>query len=495
MSAAHGETFNRGERLVIRAGEARAALIRSMGMVPPQDEVPVGRFGRIFENLPVYEPTNAGIRELAETMREGEDESNDSAIPLGFAFLGQFIDHDITLDPVSRLDDRLDPEAVRNFRTPAVDLDNVYGEGPDASRHLYDTAGKNMSSEHRLPFRLLTGTAKNCDDLPRNRQGTALIGDPRNDENLLVSQIHHGFLAFHNQVVMHLEEEHKDNPLGNKDTFDEARKLATLHYHWVVLHEFLPHIVGSDVVMDIINNGRTHFKWEERSSRPYIPVEFSGAAYRFGHTLIRAEYNLNATKQGIKLFDLPFFGLCPNEDCGAEPGPSADYNLDFAYFFDTGTPDLQFCRKIDAKIAEPLFDLPFIHAGQDAPVSLPERNMRRGRTLKLPSGQDVAQAMGIAPLSNQDLGIANIQGLDGKAPLWFYILKEAALTENGEHLGPVGGRIVAETLVAMVDVVRQSYLSPAELATWRPTLPTQAGTTGTFTMSDLLAFRAVPAMA
>jgi len=492
--ASHGALSQRGIELVTKSDRRRMSMFHALGLdAQSPEQVPAGKFGRIFEGLPIYEPTNNAIRQVAETMREDDAAANESTIPLGFAFLGQFIDHDVTFDPISRLDDRLDPDAIRNFRTPALDLDSVFGDGPDASRHLYDTVGGNPKSEHRLPFRLLTDTAKNDFDLPRNRQGTAIIGDPRNDENLLISQVHRAFLGFHNEVVKYLLSKADGNPPGNKDLFEEARNLVTLHYHWIVLHEFLPHIAGTSVTNDVIVNGRQFFKWEERSDRPFIPVEFGGAAYRFGHTLIRETYNLNAATQGIELFKLPFFGTCPNGDCGEDGGPSTNYNLDWSYFFDFGNHDnLQFCRRVDAKIAKPLFDLPFIHRGEDPPASLPERNMRRARTLKLPAGQDVADAMGITPLDNATLGINEIDGLGGKAPLWFYILKESGLTGDpgGEHLGPVGGRIVAETIVGMIDVVREEILAPHDPQDWTPTLPDRAGNIGSFTMADLVAFRA-----
>jgi len=491
--SSHGAMSQRGIELVTKSDRRRMSMFRAMGLeAASPEQVPAGKFGRIFDGLPIYEPTNDAIRRIAETMREEENESGDSSIPLGFAFLGQFIDHDVTFDPVSRLDERLDPEAVRNFRTPALDLDNVYGDGPDASRHLFDTVGESPESEHRLPFRLLTDTAKNDFDLPRNRQGTAIIGDPRNDENLLISQVHRALLGFHNEVVKHLVKQAGGNPPGNKDLFEQARNLVTLHYHWIVLHEFLPHICGSDVTNDVLVNGRKFYRWEERSERPFIPVEFGGAAYRMGHTLIRETYNLNDNRQGIELFKLPFFGTCPDGDCGEGGGPSDDYNLDWSYFFNLGDQDkLQFCRRLDAKIAKPLFDLPFIHRRQDSPASLPERNMRRARTLKLPAGQDVAEAMGIEPLSNATLGIDRIDGSGGKAPLWFYILKESGLTGDpgGAHLGPVAGRIVAETLVGLIDVVRHEILAPLDPQDWTPTLSDRQGNVGAFKMADLIAFR------
>lgn len=460
-------------------------------------EPETGRFGALFPSLPTYEPTNAALKAVAEIMKENSEKpEEDSQIPLALAFFGQFIDHDLTLEPVSRLDDRLDPMALVNFRTPALDLDSVYGSNPDVSRHLYDTYGfdkegnenKNLGSEHRLPFRLLVGNYNDSIDLQRNRQGTAIIGDPRNDENLFISQLHRMIIGFHNEVVKAIMEENKDNPLSNKDLYEEARKEVTLHYHWIILHEFLPLIIGDELTNKILTEGRKFYGKELK--RPFIPVEFSGAAYRFGHTLIRAEYNLNDDISKLGLFQSPFFGVCPKEDCDEDKfkGIHKKYNLDWRYFlkFENDTENLQFCRKIDSSVALPLFKLPFIDARQDPPVSLPERNMRRGRTLMLPSGQAIAKEMGFVPISNEDLGLKGIDGLDNQAPLWYYILKEAELQTKGKHLGDVGGRIVGEVLVGIIEMT-QKVLYPEILTEWKP----KYGKNNNFTLKDLVSFKFV----
>ena len=523
MSATHGLSFQRGlahaalkplAGLAVQRAQS-AALAERFGaeadLLEPDEAaltaVQVGKFGNLFEELPGFEPSDEAIKQIASKMVE-EDESDASNIPLAFAFLGQFIDHDITLDPVSRLDERLDPDAIRNFRTPALDLDNVYGEGPDASRHLYDTRGTNMDLEHRIPFRLLIGDSAHPRDLPRNSQGTAIIGDPRNDENLLVSQIHAAMLRFHNAVIARLIAQAAGNPPANKDIFEEARRLVTTHYHYVVVNDFLPLICGQAVVDDIKTGGRDFFNWELRSDRPYIPTEFGGAAYRMGHTLVRNHYQLNDEFSGdhaVPLFDLPFFGLekdpnvfpiADNADPRPAHGPASGgydprYAIDFAYFVGLdGNPPVQTTRPVDAKVAKALFDLPFINKQQDPPASLPERNMRRGRTLKLPSGQEVAHRMGFTPRTNAELGIGAIAGLDGKAPLWFYILKESEL-ENAERadglsrLGSVGGRIVAEVILGLIEFVQKSY---DPLFDWTKLEATLAEEGETFDFGKLLTF-------
>ena len=134
---------------------------------------------------------------------------NNDRIPAGFTYLGQFVDHDITLDLTSIGDKAADPDGIENFRTPALDLDAVYGLGPDGSRQLYArnpgaNAGKGPGPKFligktiNVAFGGVTGDHRN--DLPRSPEGFALIGDHRNDENLVVAQTHLAFLKFHNKV-------------------------------------------------------------------------------------------------------------------------------------------------------------------------------------------------------------------------------------------------------------------------------------------------------
>jgi hypothetical protein len=199
------------------------------------------------------------------------DEALENArIPAGFVILGQFLAHDITADR-SLLARHAVAGELTNSRTPRLDLECVYGDGPVGNPFLYDRED---------PDKLLLG----ADDLPRNHQGTALVGDPRNDVHLLISQLHLAFLRFHNRTVDWLREE------GVSDAFEEARRLVRWHYEWVVVHEFLPLSVGEEIASDVGANGRRHYDPGEDTA---IPVEFSDAAYRFGHSQITPTYRLN----------------------------------------------------------------------------------------------------------------------------------------------------------------------------------------------------------
>jgi hypothetical protein len=238
-----------------------------------------GRFGRLFTGLPPFADDTQPIRDALAAlghpggpMDAGDDLSdaltlitdpsksannpNNPALTAGFTFLGQFLDHDMTFDPTSSLARRQDPESIRNFRIPALDLDSVYGGGPIASPHLYDS-----EAEGRTKFLIeeIPGSAEvTVDgrphfDLPRNSQQTALLGDPRNDENLVISQLHLALLRFHNHVVDDLASG-PDNALTPGERFAEAQRIVRWHYQWLIIHEFLPGTVGQDVVDEVLCN-------------------------------------------------------------------------------------------------------------------------------------------------------------------------------------------------------------------------------------------------
>lgn len=432
-----------------------------------------GKFGRLFPALPPFLPPQEALIELGAVggpMDPGtsHDTPND-AMPAGFVFLGQFIDHDITLDTTSSLEQRNDPEAIQNFRTPVLELDSVYGSGPEASPHLYQRV-------RGLPFMLLDEGASY--DLPRNSIGTALIGDPRNDENLIIAQLQLAFLKFHNQVLRDVRD------------FDEAQRLVRWHYQWIVLHEFLPLLVGHDLVESIYtgksySSGRRFYNWRHQ---PFIPVEFAVAAYRYGHAQVPGVLQVNDVfevngRPEVPLFDVNEFGKPdPNDLSGF--GVRAERRFaDWRYLFDTGDGVHQPSRSINTVLSGPLFELPFF-GGNDI-RSLAQRNLVRGRAFGLPSGQAIAHAMGEEPLGLDELDDVRDLGFAEETPLWFYILREAQVRGYGEQLGPVGGRIVAEVLIGLLEGDRLSFVRSHP--NWKPVL----GSYGDFTMVDLLQYAGV----
>lgn len=448
-----------------------------------------GKFGRLFPTLP---PLAGHVDSLREAMREigksggimdgGNTNPDNPAVFAGFTFLGQFIDHDVTFDPTSQLEQQVDPESIQNFRTPLLELDNVYGSGPGASPHLYDSSPANRG-------KLLIDVGFEH-DLPRNSQGTALLGDPRNDENVIVSQLHLAFLKLHNKAIDFVKADGVTPPAG---VFAKAQRLVRWHYQWIVVHEFLPHICGKDVVDDVLELGRCFYNWR---NDPFIPVEFAVGAYRFGHSQVRPGYRINAN------FAAAIFGQPgdPNDLSGGRRLP-VERKMDWRNFFQTHDTAPQLSKRIDTKLSPPLLRLPFIPPGNsNDPVSLAERNLLRSITFSLPSGQAVAQAMAVKkawkrvklkdvlplpPSAFKDLKqIGNNLKLDHETPLWFYILREAEARRDGRSLGPVGGRIVAEVFLGVLDGDRMSYRRANP--TWIPEFP--GATKGDFTMVDLLNF-------
>jgi hypothetical protein len=472
-----------------------------------------GKFGRIFPSLPSFAPDNPKVREALKDMgkkggiMDAKDDMTKSPVDLitnadlqvnnpnaplmsaGMTFLGQFIDHDVTFDPTSSLERQVDPEFIANFRTPTLALDNVYGSGPGASPHLYDQSADGRGIKFLLEPLGVKGK-DNVDkyDLPRNTQNTALIGDPRNDENLIVSQLHLLFLRFHNRMVDALRTKYPTK--SSAELFAEAQELVRWHYQWIVLHEFMPLLCGQEVVEDVVKNGRKFYAW---NNEPYIPVEFSVAAYRFGHSQIRPTYRANF---GISNQPNPTQFFAPIFDFGADanaPDPgdlrggkrSPRRFIDWHTFFQLGDGSMRQNKLIDTKLSSPLFQLPGFGSGEV--ISLASRNLLRQLTFSLPSGQRVAHAMRMTPLEPEvfaELKAYNV-GFERSTPLWYYILKEAEVEQMGVKLGQVGARIITEVFVGLMEGDNSSFLSQNPF--WKPSLPCWEAyrTKKHFTFADL----------
>jgi hypothetical protein len=463
-----------------------------------------GMFGRMFPKLRPLEVSDAKLKALSEAMLDADpqDTTKDNPnVPAGFTYLGQFVDHDITLDLTSLGDKQKDPLGVENFRTPSLDLDSLYGLGPDGSPHLYARSGAKFEKHGpkfvigrniNVAFGGVTGDFRN--DLPRSPEGMALIGDHRNDENLLVAQTHLAFMKFHNKVCDLLAG--GANPPA--DLFAEARRVVTWHYQWLVLHDFVERLTEPGIVARILHDGRKFYRFKRT---PYMPVEFSAAAYRLGHSMVRQSYSHNRIFNPAG-FDLLFgFTGLSGQIIGTlmpDPPPPAplpvpvlpsNWIIDWRRFYDLGTPSgtpgfaFNPARRLDPFLVKELHDLP------GGGGNLAFRNLKRGVMLGLPSGQDVAMHMKIRnPLTPQEIAsgpdgkVAKEQGLDKATPLWYYILKEAQMRGNGERLGPVGSTIISEVFVGLVHGDPQSYIW--QVRDWKPTLP--SAKRGTFTMADML---------
>lgn len=504
-----------GTASVLPGPAAHAQRAQHRRFVIPEDQ-----FGRLFPQLrPFAEPSpelNAALMELGQPggILDAKDDlaagpvdliadpalsrnnPNSTAHTAGTTFMGQFMDHDMTFDLTSRLGEPTDLQDSTNIRTPAFDLDSVYGGGPSEDRELYER----MERGHAAKFKIEYGGL--FEDLPRSKDGTAIIADPRNDEHLIIASLHAAFLLFHNKAVDLVEE--SDHRAPPDEVFRQARQLTTWHYQWMILHEFLPLFVGQKLVNRILSQGRRFYRPKEA----FMPVEFQGAVYRFGHSMVRPSYRANlAGDNGNAFFGMIFD---PAGEGQADPvdlrgGARAPRRfIGWQTFFDFGptftdpnstNPAIRSNKQIDTKLSTPLFSLPRgTIPAPDGPTSLPQRNLLRHVTWLLPSGQSIARAMNVEALSPADLselrGLDQQLHLDESTPLWYYVLKEAEVVEHGRQLGPVGSRIVGEVILGLLQLDRHSFLSVNRR--WRPTLPTTSGqVTGEFRMSDFLTFAGV----
>jgi hypothetical protein len=514
MTETRGETARYSRRgLLKRAGVGAGAVAVSGGLggvLAPRAQAARSAtvatspttFGRMFPGLPSFAPATDAVRSaLSDLGKPGglldakddlskgpvllitdlslsANNPNNPTHTAGTTFFGQFVDHDITFDTTSHLGVTTDPAVSPNTRTPSLDLDSVYGAGPVGSPQFYDPADHD---------KLRIGFGGLFEDLARVDDGTntAIIPDPRNDENLMIAGLQCAFILFHNQAV----EWARAHGYKGSSTFPEARQLTTWHYHWLVVHEFLPLIVGRAMVDDVLNNGRRFYK--PRMREGFMPVEFQTGAYRMGHSMVRPSYRANLKGDDGN----PFFGMVfdPAGDGETDPvdlrgGARAPRRfIGWQTFFDFGDGNVKPNKRIDTRISTPLFNLPLgAIASHDTPQALPQRNLLRQLTWSLPSGQSVAAAMGVTPLAAGDLSELQPYGFQSSTPLWYYVLKEAELVADGLHLGPVGGRIVCEVLIGLLQSDPSSYL--VQKPKWRPTL-TNAGTS--FRMKDFLTFAGV----
>jgi hypothetical protein len=294
-------------------------------------------------------------------------------------------------------------------------------------------------------------------------------------------QFHHAMLRFHNAVV--------DLLLAasfSGDIFGEAKRIVTHHYQWAVVNDYLKRICGTAAVNDAMATVTAPVGSPFR-----MPVEFAVAAYRFGHSMIRDNYWVN--------FNFPNASLAQVFEFNRNPRLPVFSNwvVDFNAFFDTGipVPVNNKARRIDSIMSPGLEFLPGLTGLM---AILATRNLRRALALGLPSGQGMANAFGLTPLTTAQLTsglpaaevtVLNSSSgvLSQKTPLWYYVLREAAVLGGGSQLGPVGARIVAETFVRILKRDVGSYLNLT--GGFSPFLP--AASPGDFTVADLVNFAGV----
>lgn len=451
--------------------------------------LPPGKFGRMFPaDLPANNLPDQVLIDLGNSMRESAPLASDSPIPAGYTYFGQFVDHDLSFTKEGGIIGAVtDPTQQRS---PELELDSLYGKGPSnaESRAMYE--GPVSAARFKIGMTTPTGDVGPNplpNDLLRQPDQTALIPDPRNDENLLVAQTHLLFMKFHNKVLAMLPSilpEH-DVAQPGESPFKRTQRIVTWHYQWIVWNDFVRRLIRPGVFASIANNGPLFYK-PPRGQRPFMPVEFSVAAYRLGHSMVRDNYSHNRVFFDTSL-DL-LFAFTGGGGMFGSPTLPSNWIIDWRRFYNLGASGvpLNFARKLDTKIGNSLFTLPGIPAGDAGNPDLAKlavRNLLRGKIQKLPSGQQIANFMGAVILQPNEIN-SGIAAVDADTPLWYYILREAeVLGEGGNHLGPVGSRIVGEVFMGLLQGDADSYLR--RRPTWRPFLGTVFGV---FEMADLVRF-------
>ena len=509
-----------------------------------------GSFSRLLKKDHDYKPLSLSdpdkvIGIVAHAIDQGPDTANDLPdeqenpfVPAGYTYFGQFVDHDLTFDTRSTL--QTIEGGLSSFpndeRTPRLDMDCLYGLGPSSAPFMYDEDGR-LATNPDKPFDLPRSAIRFKPDDPASHR--AIIGDPRNDENSIVCQLQLAFIQFHNAMIAHF----KQQGMAGGTLFRAAQREVRFTYQKIVVTDFLKRIVQKPVYEDFVQDrsagGDKAYKlYKKGELRHALPLEFTGAAYRFGHSGVRNAYRLNekfqrlifngaddATESLVGFGDLPenhkidwsLFvtdKLAPGAK-GNNPSQIGGQDVP------TDSPRLQYAYKLDTSLVNPLLTLP-PRIGGAGPLfnSLAARNIKRGYNFSLPSGQDVAKALGVGrhpPLRFGDrllafkdmpgMSAADAAALEEKTPLWLYILAEgqaclakadgsfAMKTEDGvtkidkdsdvgTQLGPVGGRILLEVFFGILDDDPESYVH-AEPGSWNSVV--KAGS-DTITLWDMLRF-------
>ncbi|MBD2060347.1 hypothetical protein H6F88_30870 [Oculatella sp. FACHB-28] len=482
--------------------------------------------------LPADNPadTIAKLKDLGNAMIDAQEpidpaEAN-SDIPPVYTYWGQFIDHDVTAntDRASQdlqtdiIKDDFQPlapdfvaEKLKNLRRPVFDLDSVYGDGPTLNPTNPTEAKDFYQEDDPVKFKIGQNALKNSagDDVPGERipptddlmrdlprkDRNAIIGDSRNDENLIVAQLHTAFLRFHNAVVDWIRTNEPKSFKDEQGLFERAQNLVRWHHQWLVVNDFLKTLTVDGTVDNILKGGLKFYDLQYRDI--FMPLEFSVAAYRFGHSMVRAgyDYNRNFGLEAVLIPSASFellFSFTGRGNIGERNGPGANDTLPFNWIIEwdrfvdkTAAAERQrrSARKIDTHLTPPLSTM--INEGEDEPSTmikellkhLAKRNLLRGYLLSIPTGQSLAAKLGVPKLTPEELKQDNSDAMNQalepfleKTPAWFYILKEAEVRAKGDTLGEVGSRLAAETFIGLMMNDPASYLNQRDYNNqqWEP---------------------------
>ncbi len=450
--------------------------------------------------------TISALKEVESLFMEAPPKTERMKLPPIYTYFGQFINHDMsapvgslaseaaTVPPVDQIGNTgpspdLDKqtraasvtpvlEAIKNEQPNPLSLDSLYGDGPGSGdgdiRRLYEADGVmfrigesvEVSDEELKAAAINPSKAirkRGAPDLPRNKH-EALIADLRNDENLIISQLHLALLLFHNNAAKALRTEFSDK----KQLFAEARKELTLHYQWCILHDFLPQLMWDDTLDEVLSAG------PKPEAVLGIPMEFTTAAFRFGHSMVSDTYDFNdnfgiggkldESASLIQLFTFTSRGGMANGKGGQLPN---HWIADWQRLTRTSSNKLSGADKIDLAFADGMMNK-MAHGNNLQHASIFFRNILRGYHRRIPFGQEIAMKMGVKIVPENEIAdmlpanmadLAKELDLASHTPAWLYFLCEARHFGKGEKLGPAASRIIAETFVGALKKNPKSILN------------------------------------
>lgn len=430
---------------------------------------------RLFPGLdPLKLQKDKDLKCIINAMLEPGGKIPKSSISAGYTYFGQFLAHDITFSAKPSKKKLSKKGKLNSLNTPKLNLDLLYGGGPATHPYIYS---QNIEKDYFFHLKkkkfkekisLQTFDDKNEStlvkgsfriwDVPR-KKGVALIPDPRNDEHILLSQLHTAFLLSHNNII-------SGSKIKNVvERFKRTKKKLVHHYHWLIINDYLKKFIKQDLIDDLISGKKTALYNPHKM--PFIPIEFSAAAFRFGHSLVRNSYSFN------RIYPLP---NVKKESFLALLEDNINF-VDWRNFFQSKSLNPKkssFLNK--AKIISPwlvsnLEDFPitnkFFRQSKIVGENLARLNLKTGFDLELPSGQSIAHALHLPENEILQVDIKNLPCYyRDNTPLWLYILYEAYSLEKGQKLGPVGERIIAEVIIGIIKSNPNSYLNTKP--SWSP---------------------------
>ncbi len=444
------------------------------------------------------QPDEETLKALAEAMLDDSDPA--SELPAAYTYFGQFLAHDLT--HMKKQENGNNETVWVNASNHALTFESLFGTlhaGGQSSAEWINEAGACLGQNQNIPTQI-----EPTFDLPRDiHNGQPRCVDPRADSNLALAQMHVLLVRFHQKLAKISEATEQDAKLETKR-----------HIQAVVLTDYLPRLIPSDIYNSVLKEGRRVVAPDD-AAEFLVPLEFAAAVFRFGHSMVRKVYSPWGLSWPIGAPD-----QYPEESASlgtllhyTSNGEITKNHLEYYWGqFWRHWVDMKlvgkensnvFAAPISTRINSDLGKIPkanFPHIKTDGETfNLPLQTLLRGSKFSLPSGQEVAEFLGekqtldVKAFLDKDPRFAEVASssiLHEHTPLWFYTLAEAEGSPEGK-LGSVAARVVMETFHAALDADHEGILrfmdNNANLD-FKIRIPTQSETNSHITLTDIVKF-------